>query len=84
MGGAAALGGGRGGVMTGASGACAVVVADLVREKGVEHLSAAVLLAGAMQIAVGKARRSPPPLPPPSVRAIRRRASPPPPSVLRA
>ena len=56
MGAAVALGGGRGGVMTGASGACAVVVAELVREHGVEFLGPTVLLAGMLQIFVGKAK----------------------------
>ena len=42
--------------MTGASGACAVVIAELVREHGVEFLGPTVLLAGVLQILVGKAR----------------------------
>jgi len=51
-----AIGGGRGGVMTGASGACAVVLADLVHLHGVEYMSAAVVLAGLLQVGVGRAR----------------------------
>ncbi|GMI00723.1 hypothetical protein TrLO_g8514 [Triparma laevis f. longispina] len=56
MGASVALGGGRGGVMTGASGACAVVLAELVHSHGVEFLGPTVLLAGILQIVVGKAR----------------------------
>ena len=54
MGGAAALAGGRGGVMTGAAGSCAVLMVELVRSHGEEYLAAAVLLAGLMQVAVGQ------------------------------
>lgn len=49
----AAAFGGRGGITTGASGACAVVVASLVASHGTAYLSAAVLLAGLFQIALG-------------------------------
>ena len=54
---AAALGG-RAGMVSGASGACAVCVAELVRQKGPalgpSYLSAAVVLAGVLQCAVGR------------------------------
>jgi len=49
----AAAFGGRGGITTGASGACAVVVTSLVATHGPAHLSAAVLLAGLTQISLG-------------------------------
>jgi len=49
----AAAFGGRGGITTGASGACAVVVASLVAAHGTAHLSAAVFLAGLVQISLG-------------------------------
>ena len=42
----AAAFGGRGGIITGASGACAVVMAKLVAKHGEAYLSAGVLLAG--------------------------------------
>jgi len=49
----AAAFGGRGGITTGASGACSVVVAALVASHGTAHLSAAVVLAGLFQMALG-------------------------------
>ncbi len=49
----AAAFGGRGGITTGASGAVAVVAAALVASHGPVFLSAAVLLAGLVQIATG-------------------------------
>jgi len=49
----AAAFGGRGGITTGASGACAVVVAGLVASHGASYLSAAVVLAGCIQVAFG-------------------------------
>ncbi|MET0090496.1 MAG: SulP family inorganic anion transporter [Candidatus Thiodiazotropha sp.] len=48
-----ALIGGRPGMISGATGAMAVVMVALVAEHGVEYLFAAVLLAGAMQIGAG-------------------------------
>ena len=57
MGGIVGLLGGRGGVMTGASGACAVVVAALCEAKGAEggaYLSATAVLAGLLQIIAGQ------------------------------
>ena len=53
MGGVASTFGGRGGLMTGASGACAVVVAGLVASHGPSYLSAAVALAGLIQVSLG-------------------------------
>ena len=49
----AAAFGGRGGIVTGASGACAVVMAKLVATHGEAYLSAGVLLAGVLQLAAG-------------------------------
>lgn len=49
----AAAFGGRGGITTGASGACAVVVATLVASHGTAYLSAAVMLAGLFQVTFG-------------------------------
>ena len=49
----AATFGGRGGIVTGASGACAVVVTALVASHGPALLSACVLLAGLIQISIG-------------------------------
>ena len=49
----AALFGGRPGMISGATGAMAVVMVGLVTEHGVEYLFAAVVLAGLIQIAVG-------------------------------
>ncbi|CAH0365438.1 unnamed protein product [Pelagomonas calceolata] len=49
----AAAFGGRGGITTGASGACAVVVAGLVASHGASYLSAAVALAGLIQVSLG-------------------------------
>ena len=49
----AAAFGGRGGIVTGASGACAVVVTSLVASHGPAYLSACVLLAGLLQISAG-------------------------------
>ena len=49
----AAAFGGRGGIMTGASGACAVVVTSLVATHGPAYLSLAALLAGMYQMACG-------------------------------
>ena len=57
MGGIVGLTGGRGGVMTGASGACAVVVAALCEAKGAEggqYLSATAVLAGLLQLIAGQ------------------------------
>ena len=45
--------GGRPGMISGATGALAVVMVSLVAEHGVEYLFAAVVLMGAIQIAVG-------------------------------
>ena len=45
--------GGRPGMISGATGAMAVVMVALVAEHGVEYLFAAVLLAGLIQITVG-------------------------------
>ena len=42
-----------GGITTGASGACAVVVAGLVASHGPSYLSAAVALAGLIQVSLG-------------------------------
>lgn len=47
--------GGRPAMISAATGAVALVVAPLVREHGVEHLVAAVLLGGAIQIALAMA-----------------------------
>lgn len=44
---------GRGGIVTGASGACAVVMTALVASHGPVYLSAAVLLAGLIQMSFG-------------------------------
>lgn len=49
----AAILGGRPGMITGATGAIAVVVVSLVVEHGVEYLFAAVILAGLIQVAFG-------------------------------
>ena len=49
----AATFGGRGGIVTGASGACAVVVVALVASHGLPYLSACVLLAGLLQCLAG-------------------------------
>lgn len=49
----AAAFGGRPGIMSSASGACAVVMADLVRSHGPVYLSAAVVVAGALQVLAG-------------------------------
>ncbi|MGZ9812308.1 SulP family inorganic anion transporter [Pseudoroseicyclus sp. H15] len=48
-----ALFGGRPGMISGATGAMAVVMVSLVREHGVEYLFAAVVLTGLIQIAAG-------------------------------
>ncbi|MCU7807698.1 MAG: SulP family inorganic anion transporter, partial [Candidatus Thiodiazotropha sp. (ex Semelilucina semeliformis)] len=48
--------GGRPGMISGATGAMAVVMVALVAEHGVEYLFAAVLLAGAIQISAGLLR----------------------------
>jgi SulP family sulfate permease len=56
MGGVASTFGGRGGLMTGASGACAMVMAGLVKKHGLAYLSPAVLLTGLFQVAAGKMR----------------------------
>lgn len=45
--------GGRGGMISGATGAIALVVTPLVSEHGVDYLFAATLLAGALQILLG-------------------------------
>lgn len=49
----AATFGGRGGIVTGASGACAVVVTALVASHGTAYLSLCVLLAGLLQVTAG-------------------------------
>ena len=49
----AAVVGGRPGMITGATGAIAVVVVALVDQQGIEYLFAAVVLAGLIQIAIG-------------------------------
>ena len=49
----AAAFGGRGGMTSGASGACAVVVADLVRKHGAGYLPGCVVLAGLTQTFLG-------------------------------
>jgi len=54
MGFLAAAFGGRPGIMTGASGAVAVVVAPLVATYGVNYLPAAAILAGILQCVAGK------------------------------
>ena len=51
----AAAFGGRPGIMSGASGACAVVMAACVAQYGPVYLSAGVLLAGLLQIGAGAA-----------------------------
>ena len=56
MGGTASIFGGRGGTMTGASGACAMVMAGRVRAHGTAYLTPAVLLAGRMQVGAGLLR----------------------------
>ena len=48
--------GGRPGMISGATGAVAVVIAPLVASHGVEYLFAAIVLAGILQIAVGLLR----------------------------
>ncbi len=52
----ASIFGGRPGMISGATGAMAVVMVSLVAEHGVEYLFAAVVLTGAIQIAVGLMR----------------------------
>lgn len=47
------LTGGRPGMISGATGAIAVVVAPLIAEHGVEYLFPTIILAGALQVAVG-------------------------------
>ncbi|MCK5727543.1 MAG: SulP family inorganic anion transporter [Thiotrichaceae bacterium] len=49
----AAIIGGRAGMITGATGAIAVVIVNLVDSHGVEYLFAAVVLAGFIQITIG-------------------------------
>jgi len=49
----AAVVGGRPGMITGATGAIAVVIVALVMQHGVEYLFAAVVLAGIIQISMG-------------------------------
>lgn len=51
-----AIGGGRPGMISGATGALAVVMVDLVAEHGVEYLFAAVVLMGLIQITAGVLR----------------------------
>ncbi len=51
-----AIFGGRPGMISGATGAMAVVVVTLVKDHGVEYLFPAVVLAGLLQIVVGVAR----------------------------
>ncbi len=52
----AATFGGRPGMISGATGAVAVVIAPLVASHGVEYLFAAIVLAGLIQVAVGLLR----------------------------
>jgi SulP family sulfate permease len=52
----AATFGGRPGMISGATGAVAVVIAPLVASHGVEYLFAAIVLAGIIQIAIGLLR----------------------------
>ncbi|MFK7768303.1 MAG: SulP family inorganic anion transporter [Mariniblastus sp.] len=52
----AAIFGGRPGMISGATGAMAVVVVALVAQNGVEYLFPTVILCGVMQIAIGIAR----------------------------
>lgn len=52
----AAAVGGRPGMISGATGALAVVIVSLVRDHGVEYLFPAVVLMGLIQVAVGIAR----------------------------
>ncbi|TVR42435.1 MAG: SulP family inorganic anion transporter [Planctomycetota bacterium] len=52
----AAVFGGRPGMISGATGAMAVVIFGLVREHGVDYLFPAVVLAGMLQISVGALR----------------------------
>lgn len=51
-----AIGGGRPGMISGATGALAVVMVDLVAENGIEYLFAAVVLMGIIQISAGVLR----------------------------
>lgn len=51
-----AVGGGRPGMISGATGAMAVVVVTLVAEHGIEYLFPTVILCGLLQIAVGIGR----------------------------
>ncbi|PLX89350.1 MAG: sodium-independent anion transporter [Desulfuromonas sp.] len=51
-----AVGGGRPGMISGATGALAVVMVDLVSDHGVEYLFAAVVLMGIIQIGAGVLR----------------------------
>ena len=51
-----AIVGGRPGMISGATGAMAVVVVALVAEHGVEYLFPTVILCGLLQIAIGLAR----------------------------
>jgi len=51
-----AVGGGRPGMISGATGAMAVVMVALVAEHGVEYLFAAVVLCGLLQVAAGVLR----------------------------
>jgi SulP family sulfate permease len=51
-----ALAGGRPGMISGATGAIAVVIVSLVAKHGVEYLFAAVVLMGVIQIAIGLLR----------------------------
>ncbi|MGB3179912.1 MAG: SulP family inorganic anion transporter [Cyclobacteriaceae bacterium] len=48
--------GGRPGMVTGATGAIAVVVAPLIADHGIEYLFPAIMLAGVFQLAVGALR----------------------------
>ena len=52
----AAVAGGRPGMISGATGAMAVVVIELVRRHGVEYLFPAVMLCGLLQVGVGLMR----------------------------
>jgi SulP family sulfate permease len=51
-----AIVGGRPAMISAATGAVALVVAPLVRDHGVDHLVAAVLLGGAIQVVLGPGR----------------------------
>ncbi|MBB3701511.1 STAS domain-containing protein [Flammeovirga yaeyamensis] len=56
MGFVTAVGGGRPGMISGATGAIAVVVMPLIADKGINYLFPAIILGGALQILVGALR----------------------------